>query len=211
MKSLSPSEQHTLYQHMYGDCGEYIVACLSWIQSHCFPTVDTSKIRVLLAPDEMSAYNRFSGYAAPRSGYILLNRHLTELTDDGIAINDHQQFFYTLVHEVAHLRQAQLLAENYGKPGWKQHRGHHRDRGWWFAIAKAFPALFGRELPENRMPILTSRRNGTGTNPVPVIRDGAIEETTLCHFPRINPQVLQSLPLKEGLILQRPYTPAASI
>jgi hypothetical protein len=205
MPPLSESDQRFIYTAMYGDTtGNFIVDSLIWIQRFCYPSVECSTLRILLAPHEMSPYNRFAGYCHAASGYILFNRHRVNLHCDGIDIGGYQSFFETLVHEVAHARQSQLLKENMGRRGWAQHRGHHRDRGWYYAVAEAFPALFNRVLTEDCMPIFTSKRSSNGS-PIPCLKEGALSETDLCSFPCIESIKLESIPQIEVIPYPKPY------
>jgi len=120
---------------------------LQWAATLFAAPLDGFNIRVVLAPVELGPYNRHAGYVYGKdgSGFILGNRHIVELHDGTLVLKDRAHGFIAsvtdfIVHELTHMRQAQLLAAN---PDWIQTRGVHRDRGWFTAIAEASPRYLG--------------------------------------------------------------------
>ena len=73
-----------------------------------------------------------------------------------------------LVHELTHMRQAQVLREH---PDWKKTRGAHRDRGWYTAVSEACPRYLGLQCPPSSWP--------TG----PRTRAGTLTEVDMTHWP----------------------------
>ena len=133
----------------------------------------------MLAPVELGPYNRHAGYVYGKdgSGFILGNRHIVKLQGGSLVLKDRAQHLMAsvtefIVHELTHMRQAQLLAEH---PEWKQKqtRGVHRDRGWYTAIAEACPRYLGVECPQSSWPTGPRMRKGANT----------LTEVDMTHWP----------------------------
>ena len=144
----SADEMLDAHELMFGlagrQCAEIV---LQWAATLFAAPLDGFNIRVVLAPVELGPYNRHAGYVYGKdgSGFILGNRHIVELHDGTLVLKDRAHGFIAsvtdfIVHELTHMRQAQLLAAN---PDWIQTRGVHRDRGWFTAIAEASPRYLG--------------------------------------------------------------------
>jgi hypothetical protein len=114
-------------------------------------------------------------YGRDGSGFILGNRHIVKLQGGTLVLNDRAQHLMAsvtefIVHELTHMRQAQLLAEN---PEWEQTRGVHRDLGWYTAVAEACPRYLGVECPQSSWPTGPRMRKGANT----------LTEVDMTHWP----------------------------
>lgn len=171
------SAQQMLDAHelMFGEpgrqCSEIV---LRWAQTLFAVPLDALNIRVVLAPVELGPYNRHIGYKyglLDTGIYILGNRHIVDFDNGTLALVQPDELPFTedfIVHELTHVRQAQLLAQN----GWRKTRGDHRDPGWYAAIAEACPKYLGIEFPPSSWP--------TG----PRTRKGTLNEVEACHWPK---------------------------
>ena len=114
---------------------------------------------------------------------ILGNRHVVRLNhgtltlvQDGHWLNDD-----FIVHELTHVRQAQLLRQHGADKDWKRKRGGvHRDRGWYAAIAEACPKYLGVDFPQSSWP--------TG----PRTRKGTLTEVEATHWPETFRALIQA-------------------
>jgi hypothetical protein len=174
----SAAEMLDAHELMFGmagrRCAELVV---KWATTLFAVPLDSLNIRVVLAPIELGPYNRHAGYIHSADGaFILGNRHIVKWTGDGtLTLVQSDQWLSEdfIVHELTHARQAQLLREHAGEPGWKPTRpGAHRDRGWYAAIREAAPRYLGVELPPSLWP--TGPRTRDGTNGLPTGRPGAL-------------------------------------
>jgi hypothetical protein len=171
------SSEHMLDSHeaMFGPSGRFAAeTVLEWAPRLFAVPIDPLNVRVVLAPVEMGAYNKHTGYHAGGDdhSFILGNRHHCYFCSHGeIHIPDAERFDDFIIHELTHRRQAALLAEHTGERGWIKHpgRGDHRDKGWYHAISEAAPNYLGAELPEDIWP----KRNNENT----------LTEVEMTHWP----------------------------
>jgi hypothetical protein len=153
----SARQMMDVHEAMFGAAGRQAAEIVLDLAPRLFAApIDPLSIRVVLAPIEMGAYNRHTGYhvGAGSESFILGNRHECHFHGDDIALNDQQGFEDFIVHELTHRRQGTLLREHAGEWGWALHpgRGAHRDKGWYQAISEAAPNYLGVELPESAWP-----------------------------------------------------------
>jgi hypothetical protein len=133
----------------------------------------------VLAPVELGPYNRHAGYCYGGEGkaaLILGNRHIVQFNRGTLVLNQSPmakdgvgRFEDFIVHELTHIRQAQLLRAN----GWQMTRGAHRDLGWYTAIAEACPRYLGVECPRSSWPTGPRMRKGETT----------LTEVDMTHWP----------------------------
>jgi hypothetical protein len=176
----SPEVMLEAHELMFGDAGRQCAeVVLRWATTLFAAPLDTLNIRVVLAPVELGPYNRHVGYAydGEQGAFILGNRHVVRLRRGTLELTERSQdlligFEDFIVHELTHVRQAQLLREHRGEKGWEQKRGSHRDLGWYTAIAEACPRYLGIECPRSSWP--------TG----PRTRQGTLTEVEMTHWPR---------------------------
>jgi hypothetical protein len=175
------------------------VPILRWASVLFAVPLEALNIRVVLAPVELGPYNRHAGYAydGEQGAFILGNRHVVRLRGGTLSLVEQttQQegggwltgFEDFIVHELTHVRQAQLLREHHGEKGWEMKRGVHRDFGWYTAVAEACPRYLGVEFPRSSWP--------TG----PRTREGTLTEVQVTHWP----ESLRWLALAEDLRLPK--------
>jgi hypothetical protein len=175
----SLQEMLDAHELMFGDAGRQCAeVILKWAETLFAGPLDTLNIRVVLAPVELGPYNRHAGYAydGERGVFILGNRHVVRLRRGTLELTERSQDFLIgfedfIVHELTHVRQAQLQREHPGEKGWEMKRGAHRDLGWYTAVAEACPRYLGVELPRSSWP--------TG----PRTREGTLTEVEMTHWP----------------------------
>jgi hypothetical protein len=170
----SAAAMRAAHEAMFGDAGRQAAEIVLDLAPRLFAApIDPLSVRVVLAPVEMGAYNKHTGYhiGEGSESFILGNRHECRFRGDDIALNDRQGFEDFIVHELTHRRQGQLLREHAGEWGWALHpgRGAHRDKGWYAAISEAAPNYLGVELPESVWP-----RRGNGAT---------LTEPEMTHWP----------------------------
>ena len=175
----SPTEMLDAHELMFGtagrQCAEVVV---KWAACLFAVPLETLNIRVVLAPVELGPYNRHSGYCyggEGRGSLILGNRHIVEFCDGTLALHKAtgrtlSRFEDFLVHELTHIRQAQLLLEH----GWEQTRGAHRDLAWYTAVAEACPHYLEVEC----------RRSSWPTGPRPRKGANTLSEVEMTHWPK---------------------------
>jgi hypothetical protein len=148
-------------------CAEIV---LRWAERLFAVPLDVLNIRVVLAPVEIGPYNRSTGYCYGKGlgAFILGNRHIAEFWGGTIVLKPLDRVEDFLIHELTHMRQAQVLREH---PEWKSKRGAHRDRGWYTAISEACPRYLGFQCPPSSWP--------TG----PRTRAGTLTEVDMTHWP----------------------------
>src|SRR4029077_1678533 len=135
------------HEAMFGEAGRQCAeVVLKWATTLFAVPLEVLNIRVVLAPVELGPYNRHAGYCYGGEGkgaLILGNRHVVTFNRGTLALikpaesnlSGYENF---IVHELTHIRQAQLLREHKGEWGWSQTGGNvHRDKGWYAAIAEA--------------------------------------------------------------------------
>jgi hypothetical protein len=184
----TPDEMLDAHELMFGDAGRQCAeVILKWASVLFAVPLDGLNIRVVLAPVELGPYNRHVGYAYDREqgAFILGNRHVVQLRGGTLVLTPQttQQpggswlagFEDFIVHELTHVRQAQLLREHRGEKGWQMKRGAHRDLGWYTAVSEACPRYLGVEFPRSSWP--------TG----PRTRKGTLSEVELTHWPITRP------------------------
>jgi hypothetical protein len=173
----SPAEMLDAHELMFGAAGRQCAeVVLKWAATLFAVPLNTLNIRVVLAPIELGPYNRHEGYHYGREGqgtFILGNRHIVQLRAGDLVLTPKASdllggFEDFVVHELTHARQEQLLRKH---PEWKSDRGHHRDLGWYTAVAEACPKYLGVELPRSSWP--------TG----PRTRKGTLTEVEMTHWP----------------------------
>jgi hypothetical protein len=158
---------------MFGEAGRQCAeVVLKWATTLFAVPLDSLNIRVVLAPVELGPYNQHVGYAydGEQGAFILGNRHVVTLSHGTLMLKGRPEnlwgpcgFEDFIVHELTHVRQAQLLREHTGERGWAMKRGAHRDLGWYTAVAEACPHYLGVELPRSSWPTGPRARNGTLT------------------------------------------------
>jgi hypothetical protein len=155
------------HELMFGDAGRRCAEIvLYWATTLFAAPLDALNIRVVLAPVELGPYNRHVGYQYGRDGegvFILGNRHVVRLNHGTLTLvqDSHWLSGDFIVHELTHVRQAQLLREHGSDKDWKRKRGGvHRDRGWYAAIAEACPKYLGVEFPQSSWPTGHGRERG---------------------------------------------------
>jgi hypothetical protein len=174
----SADEMLDAHELMFGlagrQCAEIVV---KWATTLFAVPLDTLNIRVVLAPVELGPYNRHAGYhfGKGESAFILGNRHIVNLQGGTLVLKDRAQGYLAsvtdfIIHELTHMRQAQLLAEN---PEWEQTRGVHRDLGWYTAVAEACPRYLDVECPPSSWPTGPRMRKGANT----------LTEVDMTHWP----------------------------
>jgi hypothetical protein len=139
----SANEMLDAHELMFGLAGRQCADIVVSLATTLFAVpLDVLNIRVVLAPVELGPYNRHAGYhyGKGQGAFILGNRHIVELQGGTLVLKARAQGFMAgvtdfIVHELTHMRQAQLLAEN---PEWEQTRGVHRDLGWYTAVEWVF-------------------------------------------------------------------------
>jgi len=180
MKPFRSSEEMLdAHEAMFGEAGRQCAeVVLKWATTLFAVPLEVLNIRVVLAPVELGPYNRHAGYCYGGEGkgaLILGNRHVVTFKRGTLALikpaesnlSGYENF---IVHELTHIRQAQLLREHKGEWGWSQTGGNvHRDKGWYAAIAEACPNYLGVELPESVWP----KRNNPDT----------LTEPEMSHWP----------------------------
>jgi hypothetical protein len=161
----SADEMLTAHELMFGPVGRTCAEIVLRRAPTLFAVpVDPLAVRVVLAPFEMGAYNKHTGYhfGDGKSAFILGNRHHCRFCGEEISINDEQRFEDFIVHELTHARQARLMREN----GWSfGSRGSHRDPGWFTAVSEAAPNYLGVQIPRTSWPTGPRTRSGTLTEP----------------------------------------------
>jgi hypothetical protein len=181
----TPDEMLDTHERMFGKAGRQCAeVILRWAGILFAVPLETMNIRVVLAPIELGPYNRHVGYAygseEGEGAFILGNRHIVQLSRGTLMLTQqateqagvwHAGFEDFIVHELTHVRQAQLLHEHEGEPGWIPKRGVHRDLAWYTAVAEACPRYLGVEFPQSSWP--------TG----PRTRKGTLTEVMLTHWP----------------------------
>jgi hypothetical protein len=180
MKPFRSSEEMLdAHEAMFGEAGRQCAeVVLKWATTLFAVPLEVLNIRIVLAPVELGPYNRHAGYCYGGEGkgaLILGNRHVVTFKRGTLALikpaesnlSGYENF---IVHELTHIRQAQLLREHKGEWGWSQTGGNvHRDKGWYAAIAEACPNYLGVELPESVWP----KRNNPDT----------LTEPEMSHWP----------------------------
>jgi hypothetical protein len=162
----SVEEMIETHEKMFGEagrvCAELIVRHVALFDEPLNPL----RIRLVLAPFELGAYNRHYGYTNVVSDietgfrHIVGNRHICEFDNHGSFVlyaagSRHVGAEDFLVHEMTHHRQGILLKRN----KWTTNgRGVHRDKGWYSAISEAAPRYLGVQFPEHIWPKLQSKR-----------------------------------------------------
>jgi hypothetical protein len=175
----SPKEMLNAHEAMFGDAGRKSAEIvLKWANTLFAEPCEALNIRVVLAPVELGPYNRHDGYCYGGEGkgaLILGNRHVVHFSNGSLVLNRsaadnvgvYEDF---IVHELTHIRQAQLLRQHAGEWGWTQSgKNVHRDKGWYQAIAEAAPKYLGVEVPESVWP----KRGNPDT----------LTEPEMCHWP----------------------------
>jgi hypothetical protein len=160
----SAAEMLVAHELMFGaagrKCAEFV---LRWAPRLFAVPLDPLHMRVVLAPAELSPYNRQTGYHCGDgvTTFILANRHHCDFSSPTeIRIIDIGRFEDFIIHELTHARQAQLMWQN----GWSfGSRGVHRDLGWYTAVAEACPNYLGVQLPRSSWPTGPRTRKGTLT------------------------------------------------
>ena len=176
----SPEEMLDAHELMFGAAGRQCAeVVLKWAGTLFAVPLDTLNIRVVLAPVEIGPYNRHVGYCyggESKATLILGNRHIVRFNRGTLVLNQSRSaengvggFEDFIVHELTHVRQAQLLQEN----GWGKTRGAHRDPGWYTAIAEACPRYLGVECPRSSWPTGPRARKGSNT----------LTEVEMTHWP----------------------------
>lgn len=176
----SAEEMLDAHELMFGEAGRQCAeVILKWAGTLFAVPLDTLNIRVVLAPVELGPYNRHAGYCHGGEGqaaFILGNRHIVKLSNGTLVLNQSRvaetgvgRFEDFIVHELTHVRQAQLLHEN----SWKMKRGAHRDQAWYTAIAEACPRYLGVECPRSSWPTGPRPRKGSNT----------LTEVQMTHWP----------------------------
>jgi hypothetical protein len=167
----SPEEMLDAHEAMFGDAGRRAAEIVLDLAPRLFAVpLEPLGIRVVLAPFQLSGYNRSGGYClgVGDQHLILGNRHKCAVCGDEIALT--KNFADFICHELTHIRQDQLLRENRGTWGWSQSgKNVHRDKGWYAATSEAAPSYLGVELPEDIWP----KRNNPDT----------LSEPEMCHWP----------------------------
>jgi hypothetical protein len=175
---------------MYGeDIATFIYDVLEWAAEVGFKGAVTAARPVILAPAEMGPYNRRSGWYGPRLngqvGPILVNRHhvsLDKASPDWFALRDRWDLQDTLVHELTHAYQHEVLIKRDGRDKtYDPTRGPHRCKSWYEAVSVACPGLFGIEVAREFWPLKKSVR--VGSKVTKVIPDNTIPETVMTHWP----------------------------
>ena len=103
----SPRQMLDAHEAMFGKAGKQAAEIvLHWAPGLFAVPIDPLSIRVVLAPIEIGAYNRHTGYhvGAGSESFILGNRHECHFHADDIALNDPQGFEDFIVHELTHRR-----------------------------------------------------------------------------------------------------------
>src|SRR5262245_59232792 len=128
----SPDEMLDAHELMFGDAGrECAEVVLKWATILFAVPLDTFNIRVVLAPVEMGPWNRHAGYAydGTQGAFILGNRHVVRLRGGTLVLAGRVEdawgphgFEDFIVHELTHVRQAQLLRDHRGEKGWEKKR-----------------------------------------------------------------------------------------
>ena len=122
MKSFaSPSQMLDAHEAMFGDAGRRAAEIVLDLAPRLFAVpLDPLSVRVVLAPFQLSGYNRASGYCLPVGDQhlILGNHHKCAGCSDKIALT--KNFADFICHELTHIRQDQLLREHAGDWGWSQ-------------------------------------------------------------------------------------------
>ena len=166
----SPDEMLDAHELMFGDAGRQCAdVVLKWAPTLFALPLEALNIRVVLAPVELGPYNRHTGYCYGGDGqsvFILGNRHIVQLKAGTLGLAARFEDF--IVHELTHVRQAQLLREH---SDWKATRGAHRDLGWYTAVSEACPKYLGVDCPRSSWP--------TG----PRTRAGTLTEVEMTHWP----------------------------
>jgi hypothetical protein len=173
---------------MYGlEVGDFIYDTLEWAAAAAFGGRVTAARPVILAPVEMGPYNRHAGWYGPRQlgqpGPILVNRHHVAVNvDDWFAVTSPDSLRDTLVHELTHAYQHEVvMVRDGGDKTLDPTRGPHRCRSWYEAVATAAPAVLGVEIPAECWPLKKSaRRNG---KVVKIIPEGTVSEVEMTHWP----------------------------
>lgn len=170
---------------MFGDAGRFVAEAVIRFAPTMFDVaLDPLRFRVVLAPDEIGAYNRHIGYTTvDENALILGNRHICRFDYKGNLVLADPQFVQDFIlHELAHTRQAMLLGGRI-KSG---SRGVHVDIGWHGAIAEATPRYLGVSFPPSAWPKWRSVRvkGAKGTTPKKVQDDSnRLRETETSHWP----------------------------
>ena len=172
MKSFaSPSQMLDAHEAMFGDAGRRAAEIVLDLAPRLFAVpLDPLSVRVVLAPFQLSGYNRASGYCLPVGDQhlILGNHHKCAVCSDKIALT--KNFADFICHELTHIRQDQLLREHAGDWGWSQTGGNvHRDKGWFAAVSEGAPNYLGVEIPGDIWP----KRNNPDT----------LTEPDMSHWP----------------------------
>jgi len=183
----SVAEMVAVHEAMFGDAGRYCAEAIVRSATAFDEPVDALAIRIMLAPVEIGPYNRHSGYVSgSRVGgggfsFILGNRHICEIADDGSVILCSNKYAERtadfVMHELTHLRQGQLIR----KHGYPQTRGDHRDKGWFHAISEAAPRYLGVAFPRSIWPV---------QKPKPGC--GRLTEVEVTHWPTSFRQLIAS-------------------
>jgi hypothetical protein len=106
------------HETMFGAAGKQAAQIvLHWASKLFAKPIDPLSVRVVLAPNEMGAYNMHTGYhrGAGAESFILGNRHECHFHGGDIVFNDRQGFEDFIVHELTHRRQQTLLREHEGE------------------------------------------------------------------------------------------------
>jgi hypothetical protein len=167
----SPQEMLDAHEAMFGEAGRRAAEIVLNLAPRLFAVLlDPLSVRVVLAPFQLSGYNRSGGYClgVGDQHLILGNRHKCAVCSDKIALT--KNFADFICHELTHIRQDQLLREHAGEWGWAQSGSNvHRDKGWYQAISEAAPNYLGVEIPAEIWP----KRNNPDT----------LTEPEMCHWP----------------------------
>lgn len=175
----SPAEMLDAHELMFGPAGRQCAeVILKWAATLFAVPLEALNIRVVLAPVELGPYNRHAGYCYGGEGkgaLILGNRHIVEFREGTLALRQAtgrtlSRYEDFIVHELTHIRQAQLLREH---DDWKVTRGAHRDLAWYTAIAEACPSYLGVECPRSSWPTGPRMRKGENT----------LTEVQMTHWP----------------------------
>jgi hypothetical protein len=184
--------QHLLECHeaMFGEAGRH---CRGLVLKHAETLfarpLDARSLRIVFAPVELGPYNKHSGYVHQAAGLILANRHICTWQGAELILRNEGKNWMRgiedfLVHELTHVRQAQIIREQHIRVN--RARGDHRDRGWYQAISEAAPKYLGVPVPESLWPAFKSVRvrQADGTTKVRKERlPGTLTEPPMCHWP----------------------------
>jgi hypothetical protein len=156
----SPDHMLDVHDAMFGTVGRRFAELVLKHAATLFAApIDPLNVRILLAPVELSPYNRHAGYVhnapADQGSFILANRQLVTFRNGAFVLDE--SFYLSLedfiVHELTHTRQAQLLRQHPNDKAWLPKRtGHHQDRGWYTAVAEAAPKYIGVDVPPTSWP-----------------------------------------------------------